>query len=123
VKQPGSYTSHPVERVSTLLARAGGVTGSRRQIKIKRKSGTTVNADLTLYELTGNTALNPLLLDGDVVSVPVAETVVEIAGAVHRPGKYELIATKDVTELLQLAGGLTSSVARSLPVRVIRRDA
>lgn len=122
VKNAGSYTSSPVERVSSVIARAGGVTGSRRRIEIKHRDGSTSTADLVLYELTGDTSYNPYLRDGDVVTAPVAEVVVTISGAVRRPGEYELVRTKDVAELLELAGGLKSSAARTLPVQVIRRD-
>jgi protein involved in polysaccharide export with SLBB domain len=75
-----------------------------------------------MYELTGDTAYNPYVLDGDVITVPFAKVVVQVSGAVRRPGTYELIKTKDLTELLELAGGFTSSVARSLPIRIVRRN-
>jgi protein involved in polysaccharide export with SLBB domain len=55
--------------------------------------------------------------------VPHTEVVVSIDGAVHHPGNYELASTKDLTELLQLAGGLTDAVARSLPIRVVQKNA
>jgi polysaccharide biosynthesis/export protein len=122
VKQPGSYPAHAVERVSTVLSRAGGATGSRRRIAIKRKSGGTLVADLVMYEITGDTTYNPFVLDGDVISVPFPDVVVSITGAVRRPGSYELVKTKDLAELLELAGGFTSSVAKTLPIRVIRRN-
>ncbi len=122
VKKPGAYPGTAVERVSTTLARAGGSTGSRRRIVIKRASGAELTADLVLYELTGDTAYNPYVLDGDVIRVPFPGVAVAINGAVHRPGIYELIKTKDLTELLQLAGGLKASAARSLPVRIVRRN-
>jgi protein involved in polysaccharide export with SLBB domain len=41
---------------------------------------------------------------------------------VQRPGSYELIDTRDLAELVGLAGGLRSSVAKSLPIRVTRHD-
>ncbi len=122
VKQPGSYAAHSLERVSSVLARAGGVTGSRRRIAIRRRDGTQIAADLLLYELTGDTAQNPYLLDGDVVTVPPADVVVSIAGPVRRPGDYELVKSKDLNELLELAGGFRSSVARNLPIRLVRRN-
>ncbi|HZJ62436.1 MAG TPA: SLBB domain-containing protein [Kofleriaceae bacterium] len=122
VKQPGSYISRALDRVSTVIARAGIETGSRRRISIKHHDGTTGTADLVRYELTGDIAYNPFLLDGDVITVPFADPLVAITGAVRRPGKYELIATKDLAELLDLAGGFTSSVSRALPVRLIRRN-
>jgi protein involved in polysaccharide export with SLBB domain len=121
VKQPGTYAAHAVDRVSTVLAKPT-ITGSRRRIVIRHRDGTKVTADLVKYELTGDTEYDPLVLDGDVISVPAAENVVTIAGAVRRPGTYELVKSKDVDELLALAGGLKPSVTRTLPVRVTRRD-
>jgi protein involved in polysaccharide export with SLBB domain len=123
VKQPGTYTSRAIDRVSAVIARAGVTTGSRRRIAIKHRAGTTSTADLVRYELTGDIAYNPFLLDGDVISVPFASPVVAISGAVRRPGQYELVATKDLTELLALAGGFTSGVSRTFPVRLVRRNA
>jgi polysaccharide export outer membrane protein len=123
VNQPGTYTSRALDRVSTVIARAGVATGSRRRIAIKHHDGTTGTADLVRYELTGDVAKNPFLLDGDVISVPFATPVVTINGAVRRPGRYELVATKDLAELLDLAGGFTSKVSRALPVRLLRRNA
>lgn len=126
VKQPGIYPARAVERLSTLLTRAGGITGlrgSKRRIQIRHRDGTTATGDLLRYELTGDTKYNPYLVDGDVVTVPFADVMCTIAGAVQRPGKYELVGSKDINELLELAGGLTSAIARNLPMRVIRRDA
>lgn len=123
VKQPGTYVSRALDRVSTVIARAGIATGSRRRIAIKHHDGTTGLADLVRYELTGDVAFNPFLLDGDVILVPFASPVVTISGAVRRPGQYELVATKDLAELLDLAGGFTSSANRALPVRLVRRNA
>lgn len=120
VKQPGTYPAHAMDRVSNVLARPA-ITGSRRRIAIHHRDGTNATADLVMYELTGDTAYNPYVLDGDVIAVPFAENVVTIEGAVRRPGTYELVKSKDMTELLDLAGGLKPSVARSLPVRITRR--
>lgn len=123
VKIPGSLTAQAMERVSSVITRAGGSTGSRRRIAIHRKVGPDVTADLVLYELTGDTRYDPYVLDGDVLDVPYPEVVVSIDGAVQHPGNYELVSTKDLSELLRLAGGLTSAVAKSLPIRVVRKNA
>jgi len=123
VKSPGAYPGRALDRVSSVIGRAGIGNGSRRRIAIRHRDGTTGSADLVRYELTGDVTYNPLLLDGDVISVPVTRTVVTIAGAVRRPGSYELIAAGDVAELLELAGGFTSRVSRSLPLRLLRRNA
>jgi polysaccharide biosynthesis/export protein len=121
VKQPGSYVANPLERVSTVLEKAGNANGSRRSITVKRRDGKTLVADLQMYELTGDTAHNPYVLDGDVITVPFAKVKASITGAVHRPGTYELSKEKNLQELVDLAGGFTSSVAKSLPVRITRK--
>ncbi|HEX3759748.1 MAG TPA: SLBB domain-containing protein [Kofleriaceae bacterium] len=123
VKKPGVYPARALERVSTLLERdAGMVYGSRRQIAIRRRDGARITADLLRYELSGESALNPYVLDGDIIEIPTKQLVVSISGPVQRPGTYELIGTRDLAELVDLAGGLKSSVARQLPIRIIRRD-
>jgi polysaccharide biosynthesis/export protein len=122
VKRPGVHRANPRMRLSALLGNAGGSAGSTRRIEIRHRDGTTVTADLLLYARTGDTRHNPYLLDGDVVDVPDAEVQVEIAGPVRAPGRYELIATRDLAELLELAGGLRSSASRALPIRVTRRS-
>jgi protein involved in polysaccharide export with SLBB domain len=123
VKKPGVYRARALERVSTVLEReAGMVYGSRRQIAIHRRDGSRVTGDLLRYELSGDPSLNPYLLDGDVIEIPTKQLVVSIAGPVQRPGTYELIGTKDLAEIVDLAGGLKGSVARQLPIRIIRND-
>ncbi|MEO8551566.1 MAG: SLBB domain-containing protein, partial [Kofleriaceae bacterium] len=124
VKHPGTFPAHAVDRVSTVLTRAGVVAAaSRRRITVHHRAGGDTIADLVKYELTGDTVYNPYLLDGDVVRVPFPVTLVKISGAVRRPGPYEVTATKDLTELVGLAGGLAPNVAKALPVRIVRRNA
>jgi polysaccharide biosynthesis/export protein len=123
VSQPGTYPATPLDRISTLVTRAGGIAGSRRRIVVKHRNGTQQIADLLQYELSGNTNYDPFLLDGDVIDVPYAETQVTIVGAVRKPGKYELVGSKNLEELLQLAGGFTTEAARTLPLRLVRNNA
>lgn len=123
VKKPGIYRARALERVSTVLEReAGMVYGSRRRLVIHRRDGTRITGDLLRYELAGDASLNPYLLDGDIIEIPTKQVVVSISGPVQRPGTYELIAGKDLAEIVDLAGGLKSSVARQLPIRIIRPD-
>lgn len=122
VKKPGLYRANPRMRVSAVLTAAGGPTGSVRRIQIRRRTGKVISADLLLYARTGDTALNPYLLDGDVVRIPKPGIEVVVSGPVRDPGRYELIAGEDTDELLALSGGLRSSTARSLPIRIVRRD-
>jgi polysaccharide export outer membrane protein len=123
VSKPASYPARAIDRVATVIQRAGGITqnGSRRRIEVRRRDGSTVTADLLLYALTGDVKHNPYVLDGDVVRVPYQTLVATIEGAVNRPGRYELVGTSDLSELVELAGGLTPMATTGLPVMVVRR--
>jgi polysaccharide export outer membrane protein len=125
VVRPGSYPARAVERVATLVARAGGFgpNASKRRVEIRRRDGTVIRADLLRYETTGDVRHNPYLLDGDVVRVPFEDVSASITGAVNRPGRYELIGSRDLAELVELAGGLAPIATRQLPINLVRRQA
>jgi protein involved in polysaccharide export with SLBB domain len=123
VVRPGSYPARAVDRVATLVSRAGGFgpNASRRRVEIRRRDGSVRTADLLLYALSGDLEHNPYLLDGDVVRVPFEELAASITGAVNRPGHYELVTTRDLAELVEVAGGLSPKATRLLPITVVRR--
>ena len=123
VQRPGPQPAKALDRVSTVIARAGGLgpNGSLRRIEIQRRDGAVLRADLLLYTLTGDVKHNPFVLDGDVVRVPFQKLVASIGGAVNRPGSYELVGTADLAELVELAGGLAPGATRELPITVVRR--
>src|SRR6266446_6942121 len=60
VPHPGLFTARPVERASTLLARAGGIpaNASKRRISVLHQDGSRTTVDLLLYNLTGDTKYN-----------------------------------------------------------------
>lgn len=123
VARPGSKVARAVDRVATVINREGGLgpRASRRRIEIRHRDGTVAKADLLLFAITGDVKHNPYLVDGDVVRVPFEDVAATISGAVNRPGRYELTGARDLAELVELAGGLSPSVTRELPVSVIRR--
>ena len=125
VVRPGAYTAHATDRVAAIVTKAGGFgpKASRRRVEIRRRDGTVLTADLLLYALTGDVKFNPYLLDGDAVRVPFEELAAGIGGAVNRPGRYELVKTRDLAELVELAGGLSPTATQLLPVTVVRRGA
>jgi protein involved in polysaccharide export with SLBB domain len=124
VGRPGAYATQATDRVATVIDRAGGLArnGSRRRIEIRRSDGAVLHADLLRYAQTGDTQHNPRLLDGDVVRVPFEAVAASIEGAVNRPGRYELVGSRDLAELLDLAGGLAPTATRRLPLSVVRRQ-
>ncbi|MFT3913798.1 MAG: SLBB domain-containing protein [Anaeromyxobacteraceae bacterium] len=122
VEKPGTYPARAVDRVSIAVAAAGGwgPRPSKRAVELRRRDGTRRELDLLRFEQTGDLEQNPYLLDGDIVRVRFEKVAVTIAGGVNRPGRYELIGSKDLDELVALAGGLSQSVATGVPVSLVR---
>jgi protein involved in polysaccharide export with SLBB domain len=123
VAKPGSHSARAVDRVAAFLERAGGLgsSASSRRIEIRRASGAVLQVDLALFQLTGEVRHNPFLLDGDVVYVPYESLTARVVGAVNRPGRFELVATRNLAELVMLAGGLSPAATREMPVTLVRR--
>ncbi len=124
VYRPGTYRIPASTRVSEALLMAGGIRkhGSERNIEIRRPGGATKKIDLLAYKVFGQLQDNPYLMDNEVIFIPVKKKVVEIQGAVLRPGTYELKNEKDLQDLVQLAGGFAQGVALKEMVKVVRYD-
>lgn len=109
VKRPMFYEMRPSESVATVIKYAGGFTGDayKKAVRLTRKSGERYSVH-TVDEFDMSTFK---LADGDAISVDNMlnryENMVEVKGAVFRPGQYELgkqITT--VRALIEAAGGL-----------------
>jgi len=132
VRTPGTYAAHATDRLIKVLERAGTQreseqlggqgTASIRRIEVAHRNGNKATIDLLRYKLYGETNHNPFLQDGDVIVVPFESLIATISGAVQRPGQYELVGSKDVTELVEVAGGLRGTATRQLPLLVSKRD-
>lgn len=96
---------------------------SRRNIFLRRKSAGAaerqmVPVDLERFRLLGDRTGDPPLSDGDVIVVPVRTTMIEVGGAVGRPGAFELGPGDSLRTMVALAGGLLPSASeRGLLVR------
>ncbi|MFO1518602.1 MAG: SLBB domain-containing protein [bacterium] len=123
VKRPGTYRIPPSTRLSEALQMAGGIrnNGSERNIELRQPGGGPgKKMDLTAFKLFGRLEDNPYLVDNQVIFVPIKQRVVEIEGAVNRPGIYELKGERTLADLVRLGGGVTQGVSRKDPIRVIR---
>lgn len=109
VKRPMYYEMKQKESVGTLIKYAGGFAGDAYQsnVHLVRKAG----GELSVYSIDDFERNSFQLADGDSVSVDSSlqryRNMVEVRGAVMRPGKYQMgesIAT--VRELIEAAGGL-----------------
>lgn len=110
VKRPMMYEMRPTESVAQAIKYAGGYTSDafKKSIRLTRMSGerysvhTVEEFDMSGFKVT----------DGDVIQVDSMlnryENMVEVEGAVFRPGRYELgKQINTVRALVEAAGGLT----------------
>ena len=54
---------------------------------------------------------NIRIIDGDVIHIPVVEKRVSIKGEIQRQKQYELIDSESISDLIDYAGGLTSTAS------------
>lgn len=110
IKRPMFYEMRKTESVATLLKYAGGFTGDahKKSVRLVRQSGDRYQ----VYNVEEFDQANFLLADGDAVTVDSMlnrfENMVEIKGAVFRPGQFHLDANIfSVRSLIEAAEGLT----------------
>ena len=110
IKRPMFYEMRKNESVATLLKYAGGFTGNayRKSVRLLRSTGTKKSVfnieefDMSSFQVD----------DGDVVSVDSIldryENMVEVKGAIFRPGLYQLGGEiSSVRSLIEHAAGVT----------------
>ncbi|HWT64535.1 MAG TPA: SLBB domain-containing protein, partial [Terracidiphilus sp.] len=114
VQRPGAYEISALASPITALFAAGGPTaiGSLRILRHLRNQILLGEIDLYDFMLHGIRPTDDRLESGDTLLVPPVGPQVAIAGAVRRPAIYELRDEKNLTAVLDDAGGLT--VAASL---------
>ena len=110
VKRPMYYEMKSTESVGTLINYAGGFTGDayRKSVRIVRKSG----SQYSIHNVNEFDMASFRMADNDSVSVdsiiPRYSNMVEIKGAVFRPGMYQIGDNiYSVKTLLEHAEGVT----------------
>ena len=110
VKRPMFYEMKSSESVGTLVKYAGGFAGDAytETLRLIRKKG----GELSVYTIDEFERNKFHIADGDSVSVDSTleryRNMVEIKGAVHRPGKYQMDGNiTSIRQLIEVAGGLS----------------
>ena len=110
VKRPMYYEMRASESVSTLLRYAGGFTGDayHKSVRVVRKTGDRYG----VFNVEEFDQSSFRVADGDMVTVDAMldrfENMVEVKGAVFRPGKFRLgEQVTTVRALIEQADGLT----------------
>jgi protein involved in polysaccharide export with SLBB domain len=108
VESPGAVYATPVERVSQVVAKAGGVTplGSRSRIELIRDNKLYKVADIFSFENRGDVSANPFVESGDRIFVPPVSGLVTVKGAVFGRGGYRLRSSALTTEKERISEGM-----------------
>ncbi len=110
VKRPMFYEMKPSESVATLIKYAGGFTGDayKENVRLIRKS----EGQMAIYNLDEIERANFKINDADSLYVDSVlnrfRNMVEIKGAVFRPGMFQMDGSiSTVRQLVDAAGGIT----------------
>lgn len=112
---PGSYSISSLSTLVNALFASGGPSnrGSLRQIEVRRGKTTVVRFDMYDFLLRGDKSKDIRLMPEDVIFIPVAGQRVGIAGPVKVPAIYELRGEYTLSQLIDMAGGLTPSAFKN----------
>ena len=109
-QRPGTYTLSSMSTLLNALFTSGGpsVSGSMRNIQLKR--GRNVVSTFDLYEMLvkGDKSGDATLRDGDVIYIPEVGPLVALTGNVKTPGIFELRGPATLSDLISWAGGVDS---------------
>jgi len=125
-QRPGAYTVSSLSTLVNALFSAGGPSpqGSMRAIQLKRGSRVVTEMDLYDLLLAGDKSKDAALLPGDVIYIPPAGPLAAVGGSVRNPAVFELRGNTSLQQLLDLAGGLstTAQTRRATLERIENRD-
>lgn len=111
VRRPGTYTVSSLSTLVNALFASGGPSkrGSMRRIILKRQGQEVTSFDLYDLLANGDKSKDAQLLPGDVIYIPPVGPLVALAGSVNIPDIYELNGHDTLGDLLNYAGGLTTT--------------
>ena len=115
VNRPGTYVLSALSTVANAVMRAGGpsVSGSFRDIQLRRTGAAPSNFDFYDLLLRGERRSDQLLQPDDIVYVGPVGVQAAVLGSVNREAIFELRPGENVSHLLQMAGGFNAVADRS----------
>jgi polysaccharide export outer membrane protein len=108
-ERPGAYTISSISTLINALFEAGGPskTGTMRDIQLKRNGQMIVHFDMYEFLLKGDKTEDVRLMPEDVIFIPPIGPVAAIAGSVNTPAIYEIKGETRISQLIEMAGGLS----------------
>lgn len=107
---PGTYTISSLSTLVNAIFASGGPSpqGSLRHVQVRRDGVTVTDFDLYDLLIKGDKSKDVRLLPGDVIYIPPVGPLVAISGSVNSPAIYEIKDNSNLSELLEIAGGLNT---------------
>ncbi len=120
-RYPGTYTISSLSTLVNAVFASGGPTpqGSLRDVQVQHDGKTIAHLDFYDLLVKGDKSKDVRLQSGDVLYYPTVGPLVAIAGSVNTPAIYEVKHGSTLSDLIEIAGGL-STVADSNKVTVER---
>ncbi|HGJ64519.1 TPA: hypothetical protein ENS27_03920 [bacterium] len=131
VTKPGKYAVKKGSRVLDAIYEAGGfaddaVIDSINVVRIDPNNSTTTQNTVNIknYLSTNDLNLNPILMEGDNIFVPLSKNTkiippihqaflstmsIDIMGEVAKPGTYQVSTSCNLLDIIKIAGGYTSN--------------
>jgi len=108
VNAPGAYDVSSLSTPLNALFAAGGVTGGGSLRRLQHYRGNQLLEEVDAYDLLlhGVRGNMERLENGDSLRVPPLGTSVTVHGMIRRPAVYELRNEANLSDVLDLAGGL-----------------
>ncbi len=105
VLTPGTFVVTPIDRVSDLISRAGGLSHFAyvQDLIIKHINSKETHIDYSLFQVNGDLSQNPLLCGGDIIVVPTidySKMLVKVEGNLRSPGFYSLKNNEYLSDFL-----------------------
>lgn len=125
VKQPGTFETQSRKRLLEVLALAGGLapTAADTAYVTRKDSNGTDNrvflVDLAALLTEGRVEMNMLIQGGDVIFVPESD-MIQVDGAVRRPGSFKIDGEMTIDNAIASAGGL-ANYADDKDIKLIRK--
>lgn len=113
VAEPGAYDVSSLSTPLNALFAAGGATPGGSLRRLEHYRGKQLIEEVDAYDLLlhGVREEAQRLENGDSLRVPPAGPTVTVDGMVRRPGEYELRTETNLSEALDLAGGVLPAAA------------
>jgi protein involved in polysaccharide export with SLBB domain len=111
VAKPGAYDISALSTVLNAIGAAGGPTERGSLRRVRQYRGNELVSEVDMYDLLLKGVRGRIagLVPGDSVLVPPVGPQVSVTGMVRRPAIYELKNEADLSEVLDLAGGVLAT--------------